>query len=197
MKTRFIVDSLIVLVIALAVVLTGHSEAFETNRMESIATRNIQRFAPVVPKVEYSAFRTGPLEVAKVFGRSSGCENADVDLIQGVSNAAVYAGIQPRLLAAVVAVESGCNPFAVSARSSVGLTQVNVKVWKGKYDFSGRDNPLNPTANLRVGSQILSELIEQHGKRIALQRYLGTGTDDGNITPGGYSTKIMALAGEH
>jgi len=51
-------------------------------------------------------------------------------------------------------------------------------------------------ANLRVGSGILADLIEQHGRRVALQRYLGTGTDDGSITPGGYASKILALDGE-
>jgi hypothetical protein len=69
-------------------------------------------------------------------------------------------------------------------------------VWHGKYDFAGKDNPMNAKANLRVGSEILSGLVEQYGKRQGLQRYLGTGTDDGAITPGSYASKILTLAGE-
>ena len=187
---------LLAALVPLVLLLTGKTNAEDSTSIEAVMARNSMRFRPTVPKLEFSSWHTGPLEVAKVFGRSQGCENADADLIEQTSNAANYAGIPPRLLAAAVAVESGCNPYAVSARGAIGLTQIVPKVWKGKYDFAGHDNLLNPTANLRVGARILSENIQQWGTRGGLQHYLGTGTDDGNITPGSYAAKIMTLAGE-
>lgn len=194
-KTVSFVVALTALVL-LVLAVTGDMNASDSTSIEAAMARNSARFMPIVPKAEYSTWRTGPLEVAKVFGRSQGCQNADADLITATSDAANHAGIAPRLLAAAVAVESSCNPYAVSARGAVGLTQVRVQTWKGKYDFAGNDNLLNPTANLRVGAQILADNVRQYGERGGLQRYLGMGTDDGNITPSGYSSKIMALAGD-
>lgn len=195
MKVKMIL-ALMAAVVTTSLLATGTTQAFDSLTLQDYEARNVKRFAPVAPAIMYTEVRTGPLEVAKVFGRSEGCTNADADLIQATSTAAINAGIPSRLLAAVVAVESACNPLAVSQRNSLGLTQVNVKVWKSKYDFAGKDNPLNPTANLRMGSKILADLITQHGRRQALQMYLGTGTDDGNITPGSYAAKILTLAGE-
>jgi hypothetical protein len=195
-RTVSIVVALTMLVLLVFSVSTTKTNAADRTSIEAVMARNAARLMPTVPKIDFSVWRTGPLDVAKVFGRSPGCENADNDLIVAISNAANRAGIPPRLLAATVAVESSCNPYAVSTRGAIGLTQVVPKVWKSKYDFAGHVNLLNADDNLRVGASILADNVQRFGTRDGLQRYLGTGTDDGNITPGGYAAKILTLAGD-
>src|SRR5208337_3861523 len=122
------------------------------------------------------AFRTAPLEVAKVFGRSAACSETSADFIGVVSVSAIHAGISPKILAATIAVESGCNPLAVPNRGAIGLTQVVPKVWSKQFDFS-KVNLLNGQENLKVGSTILSQLIREHGLADGVRRYNGLGVD--------------------
>jgi Transglycosylase SLT domain len=145
---------------------------------------------PAVPKLEYGEVRTAPLEIAKVFGRSPGCQDADSELIFATSEAALRTGLDPKLAAATVAVESGCNPFAISTRGAIGLMQVRAISWKDKYDFSGKINLLNRRDNLQVGAEILSGLIKQFGVTEGVRRYQGVG-ENGDPQ---YVSKILALA---
>jgi hypothetical protein len=152
------------------------------------------RFKPSIPKLEYSPLRTGSLEVAKVFGRTSGCESADAEFIEQTNHAAVRAGLDPRIAAATIAVESGCNNFAISSRGALGLMQVMPKIWKNQYDFEGRVNLLNRQDNLRVGTEILAGLIAQYGVPEGIKRYQGLGQNC-ETCDGAYPSKILNLAG--
>jgi len=139
---------------------------------------------------EQRAYMDAPFEVALVFGRTPGCQNADGSLIDLIAREALRAGVNPKILAATVAVESRCDPLAVSARGAVGLTQVRARVWRTKFDFS-RINLFNPSDNLHTGAVIMADLIRQHGIRVGLQHYNGAtvGSDHG------YSEHVLALAG--
>jgi hypothetical protein len=134
------------------------------------------------------------LDVARVFGRASGCAEADSNLIGDVAKEALRVGLDARILAATVAVESSCDAMAVSRRGAIGLTQVMPKIWKGSFDFEHTINLFNPNDNLHAGATILSDLIKQHGLAEGIRHYNGTGTDcadcDGNYVP-----KILTLAG--
>lgn len=134
------------------------------------------------------------LDVARVFGRSQGCDNADPKLITAVATEAVNDNLDPRIFAAMIAVESACDPLAVSHSGAIGLSQVMVKVWKNQFDFSGSVNLLNPTDNLHVGATILSGLIKQYGVSAGVRRYNGTGVSCPDCDAG-YVNKIVALAG--
>jgi hypothetical protein len=153
------------------------------------------RFTPKPPAIgyQYSQFRTGPLEVAKVFGRSKGCENASPELILAVSEQAVNNSIDPRIAAATVAIESACNQFAVSSRGALGFTQVVPKIWCGKYDCTIQYNYLNLRDNIQVGISILAGLIHTYGEKEGVRRYqgLGVGCD---TCDGAYTEKIISLA---
>jgi len=151
------------------------------------------RFRPTPPKLEYSTLRTGPLEVAKVFGRSAGCADAESELIELTNEAAQRVGLDPKLAAAVVAVESNCNVFAVSTRGALGLMQIRPAVWKNQYDFEGV-NLLNRRDNLKVGTEILAGLTEQYGISEGVRRYQGLGRDCESCD-GAYTSKILNLAG--
>lgn len=134
------------------------------------------------------------LDVARVFGRAPGCAEADAKLIGNVATEALRTGIDPRILAATVAVESSCDAMAVSRRGAIGLTQIMPKIWKGQFDFEHTINLFNPNDNLHAGATIESGLIKQYGLAEGIRHYNGTGTDcadcDSNYVP-----KILALAG--
>lgn len=142
----------------------------------------------------YSWWRTGPVEVALVFGRSRGCERAGYRLVEEVSAAALAAGLDPAVFAAVVAVESGCDRYAVSPRGAVGLAQVNIRAWKDTFDM-GRVNLFNEDDNLRTGALILSALVGRYGREEGLMRYNGTTERCRSYCDPGYSSKVAILVG--
>lgn len=163
----------------------------------SIPAQAVQRLTPGAPQEftkEYNLVLNAPLEVARVLGRAPACENADADFIHAVARAAVREHVDARIIAATVAVESGCNPYAISTKGAVGLMQPRVSTWKGKYDFAGRDNLFNREANLRVGAQIMAGYIRQYGTTRGVQLYNGAG-EGCETCDAGYSSKILQLAG--
>lgn len=184
--------TLTISLLAVSVIMAFSFEPDHTDMLP--AHRALAKLAPVAPAQKYSAFRTGPLEVAKVFGRSQqGCQNADIDLITEVSNAAVNVGLDPKLVAAEVAIESSCNPMAVSNRGAVGLLQVHVKTWQVKYDFS-RINLFDAHQNLKVGTQVLAGYVERYGLRDGVRHYNGMGVDC-STCDAGYTQKVLSLTG--
>ena len=102
--------------------------------------------------------------------------------------------LEPTLILAVMAVESGFNPFAQSAVGAQGLMQVMTRVHSDKYEnFGGSYAAFDPVANLRVGAKVLQECIARAGSvELGLKHYVGaanTGED------GGYAAKVLAEQG--
>mgnify|MGYP000193256552 CR=1 FL=1 len=99
--------------------------------------------------------------------------------------------IEPTLILAVMAVESGFNPFAQSNVGAQGLMQVMTKVHEQKYQgFGGALAAFDPVANVRVGVNVLKECITRAGSTEGgLKLYVGAGNlkDDQ-----GYAAKVMA-----
>jgi hypothetical protein len=99
--------------------------------------------------------------------------------------------LDPLLILAVMAVESSLNPFAESAVGAQGLMQVMTSVHATRFGLDGDlHNALEPVANIRVGSAILSDAIRRGGSvERGLQLYVGAGNlrDDG-----GYGTRVLA-----
>ena len=66
--------------------------------------------------------------------------------------------LDPTLILAVMAVESGFNPFAQSPVGAQGLMQVMTKVHSDKYSlFGGKWAAFDPVSNLRVGVRVLRD----------------------------------------
>ena len=101
--------------------------------------------------------------------------------------------IEPTLILAVMAIESGFNPFAQSHVGAQGLMQVMTKIHEQKYQgFGGALAAFDPVANVRVGVNVLKECINRAGSiEGGLKLYVGAGNmkDDQ-----GYASKVM---GEH
>ena len=86
-----------------------------------------------------------------------------------IEKAALSASIEPNLLRAVIVVESGFNPRAVSKRGAVGLMQL-MPATASRF---GVANPYDPRENVRAGARYLKFLMDHFGQdvRLALAAY--------------------------
>lgn len=98
--------------------------------------------------------------------------------------------IDPLLILAVMAIESGLNPFAESPMGAQGLMQVMSKVHSDKFEeVGGSQAALNPVANIRVGALILKDYVKRTGSvEGALKSYVGAGAADDDS---GYGSKVL------
>ena len=99
--------------------------------------------------------------------------------------------LDPTLILAVMAVESGFNPFAQSPVGAQGLMQVMTKIHSDKYEsFGGKLAAFDPLTNLRVGVKVLQECIARAGSMEGgLRYYVGAANIEDD---GGYAGKVMA-----
>jgi len=99
--------------------------------------------------------------------------------------------LDPLLILAVMAIESGLNPFAESPMGAQGLMQVMSKVHHEKFqDMGGLQAALNPVANIRVGSLILKDYVTRGGSvEAGLKSYVGAAAFE---TDDGYGSRVMA-----
>ncbi len=99
--------------------------------------------------------------------------------------------LDPTLILAVMAIESGFNPFAQSSVGAQGLMQVMTQVHSDKYQsFGGRFAAFDPLANLRVGVKVLQDCIRVAGSvEGGLKSYVGASNNEDD---GGYAAKVMS-----
>lgn len=98
--------------------------------------------------------------------------------------------IDPLIVLAVVATESGYNPIAESVVGAKGLMQIIAKFHPEKLaDYGGEDALFEPDVNIQVGTQILHEYLRRYGDlETALQVYAGA-IDDSDTR---YAGKVLA-----
>jgi soluble lytic murein transglycosylase-like protein len=86
-----------------------------------------------------------------------------------IEKAAISASVEANLLRAVIVVESGFNPRAVSKRGAVGLMQL-MPATASRFGVS---NPYDPRENVHAGARYLKFLIDRFGQdvRLALAAY--------------------------
>jgi len=114
-------------------------------------------------------------------------------LVQEAWTAGQRAHVEPTLILAVMAIESGFNPFAQSSVGAQGLMQVMTRVHDDKYEaFGGTFAAFDPVTNVRVGVQVLKECIQRAGGiEEGLRYYVGAAnmSDDA-----GYASRVLAEA---
>lgn len=98
-------------------------------------------------------------------------------------------GVDPLLIVAVAAVESGFNPLAESANGAQGLMQVMPRIHADKLTADAREDAMfEPETNLRIGSRVLKDVIRRHASlELALQAYAGALNDP----TAGYARKVL------
>jgi soluble lytic murein transglycosylase-like protein len=99
--------------------------------------------------------------------------------------------LDPLLILAVMAIESGLNPFAESPVGAQGLMQVMSKVHHEKFQqMGGVQAALNPVANIRVGALILKDYVNRGGSvEAGLKTYVGAAAFDSDS---GYGSRVLA-----
>jgi hypothetical protein len=99
--------------------------------------------------------------------------------------------LEPTLLLAIMAVESGFNPFAQSPVGAQGLMQVMTRVHSDKFEsFGGQLAAFDPISNLRVGAKVLQECIARAGSlQAGLRFYVGAANMEDDS---GYAAKVLA-----
>ncbi|HTN47835.1 MAG TPA: lytic transglycosylase domain-containing protein [Burkholderiaceae bacterium] len=98
--------------------------------------------------------------------------------------------LDPLLILSVVAIESSLNPFAESAVGAQGLMQVMTRIHAVRFEpHGGQMAALDPVANMKVGSAILSDMITRGGSvERGLQLYVGAGNQPDD---GGYGARVL------
>jgi soluble lytic murein transglycosylase-like protein len=99
--------------------------------------------------------------------------------------------LDPLLILAVMAIESGLNPFAESSMGAKGLMQVMAKVHHDKFEkLGGLEAALNPVANIKVGALILKDYVRRTGSvEGGLKTYVGAADLPSDS---GYGAKVLA-----
>ncbi|HEY3598666.1 MAG TPA: transglycosylase SLT domain-containing protein [Paraburkholderia sp.] len=112
------------------------------------------------------------------------------ELVKAAFDTGREVGLDPLLLLAVMAIESGFNPYAESGVGAQGLMQVMSKVHSDKFRyFGGQSAALEPLANIKVGALVLKDCIARGGSLpVGLRMYVGSTAQD----DGGYGAKVMA-----
>lgn len=112
-------------------------------------------------------------------------------LVAEAFEAGTEAKLDPTLILAIMAIESGFNPFAQSPMGAQGLMQVMTNIHSDKYrSFGGKLAAFDPVSNVRVGIKVLKECINRAGSTEGgLKLYVGAGNLDDDS---GYAGKVMA-----
>lgn len=128
-------------------------------------------------QAEESRYRAVAEFVAKRYRVS---QDAAFDLVTLAHGAGRQLQLDPLLIVAVIAIESGFNPIAESRAGAKGLMQIIPRFHGDKLEaFGGEEAVFEPEANIHVGARILKEYLRRTGNLgIALQMYAGALGDD-------------------
>jgi soluble lytic murein transglycosylase-like protein len=97
--------------------------------------------------------------------------------------------LDPKLVAAIIVVESSGNPLAISGSKSVGIMQIHLPTWSNVVDFTEK-NPFDPEVNIEIGTGILANYLKRNKDvQSALMAYEGSH----DIAESEYSAKVMEV----
>ncbi len=111
-------------------------------------------------------------------------------LVRTAWDAGERSKIDPMLIIAVMAIESGFNPIAESPMGAQGLMQVIPRFHQDKLQAVTTDGEslLDPFVNIHVGAQILNEYIRRTGSiEAGLQQYAGASDDEEST----YASRVL------
>ncbi len=140
------------------------------------------------PSLQAPIDASGDAWVKSVLPRASARMNdapAARELLGLVHYEALRAGLEPRLVIAIIDVESAFRKYAVSAAGARGFMQV-MPFWVKEIGAPGQ-NLFHPRTNLRYGCVILRHYLEIEGGNLynALARY------NGSLGKAGYPERVL------
>ena len=102
-------------------------------------------------------------------------------------------GIDPKLVASIVIVESRANPFAISDSNSVGVMQIHIPTWGRTADRENM-NLFKIEDNVALGVRILKGYVAQYGLWNGVMRYKGwIGTPESEQNVDEYVQKVKQI----
>ena len=111
-------------------------------------------------------------------------------MVDAAYRAARDVGLDPYLVLAVIAIESGFNPIAESVMGAKGLMQIIPKYHQRLLLAHGGETAIwDPEANIALGARILQEYVYRAGTiEAGLQYYNGALSD----SSAQYASRVMA-----
>ncbi len=176
---------------------TGLAEPVATSAADRLRHDAVQSASVPVPKpLPPVKLSRDERTLARHIARTYRVANESIErFVHYAFKAASEFRLDPHLILAVMAVESGFNPDAQSSAGAQGLMQVHTRVHSSKFEpFGGPEAAYDPVANIKVGARILSEYVNRYGTVAAgLKAYVGAALHD---TDGGYGSKVMSRQAE-
>jgi soluble lytic murein transglycosylase-like protein len=133
---------------------------------------------PAFPRQEVVAEMSGPMIEAEITSMNAFLKLHQVNetnrprLAESIVNSARKHGLNPRLLASIVVVESRGNPFAISGQDAVGIMQIHLPTWGLTADRENI-NLLKIEDNIDFGARILKDYVQRFGVSEGIRRYNG------------------------
>lgn len=183
--------------------LTGASPSLEARLPTSLTPSNLYLLAKMISSQRVSAdarddrvlvsAREQALVTSYLSRRYHVAQEPVGELVKAAFDTGRQVGLDPLLLLAVMAIESGFNPYAESGVGAQGLMQVMSKVHSDKFRyFGGTGAALEPLANITVGAVVLKNCIARGGSLAdGLRLYVGSTSQ----YDGGYGAKVLAERG--
>ncbi len=128
-------------------------------------TGYLGRWLILAPQAASSLLATPPPRPVTVWG---------IPFAELINQVSLRQGLDPALVAAVVAVESNFDPEATSPRGARGLMQLVPAAWEESAPVNCRafECVLQPEANLEAGTRYLRRMLDRFGDvRLALSAY--------------------------
>lgn len=126
-------------------------------------------------------------------GTTSAQSDAVLQWLPEIESASAATGVPAEYIAAVIQVESGGDPNAVSSAGAMGLMQVM------SYEFESQgisqDLWFDPATNILAGSTEIGKFLSATGSiEQALASYFGTGCDSTGTCTDGYIGTVLSYA---
>jgi soluble lytic murein transglycosylase-like protein len=123
----------------------------------------------------------------------------DKERLPRVVSAVIASGqkykIDPKLVASIIIVESGADPFAVSSAESVGIMQIHLPTW-GRVADRENINLFKIEDNVDFGVRILKSYIVNGDVWDGVARYLGRGdSPESQQAADAYVSKVQRIYG--
>jgi soluble lytic murein transglycosylase-like protein len=122
----------------------------------------VTHFSNVPNDTRYRVILSAPPEPAQGGGAHWLARSHTFDRL--IDRAAREAQVQPQLVRAIIVVESGFNPRAVSRRGALGLMQLLPQTAR-RY---GASDAFDPAQNISAGAHYLRDLIVRYGNNLEL-----------------------------
>lgn len=152
--------------------------------------------APAVPIQDAADWHAeNAAAVEKMLNRHGVDEDRLNRVVRAIMASSSRHNVDPRLVASIVIVESGANPFAVSEADSVGIMQIHLGTW-GKIADKENINLFKVEDNVDFGVRILRDYIEDTNMWEGVARYRGkTAKPESQQTALEYVQKVQRIYG--